>query len=419
MRKFVVVIAAASAAMAAALTMGGGVEPLTCDRNAANGTQLATQYAAATAGQTVCLTASTDYGTLTTNATKTGANVTITAADNVDATLAVYFNPATNTTIDGTASGGTITMDGADCCNESYVLAGSKSLEFKHLTFTAPLHLEKDNAGTILVDHGTFWNIAFVNTSPARLTIWGTGQGVTVQNSLFGGPNGDADGIRTDGGDVVIQDNEFTQFRDLGDPFNHNDPIQQCCSDPSPSGNIIRRNYFHDNGSPTGTPDNKGISSYIMQADGGSNSVVEDNVFAGGSHAWVGGNLTWNSDTGSNIRHNTFEYSATGCGVSDSTPAWNSGCGGISLDRKLTDDAGSGTVIRDNIITEVGTANGSAFTADHNMSPLAAITGATNFTGTPVYVGGTHPTTYEGYCLAPGSPGKGAASDGLDVGMRC
>jgi hypothetical protein len=32
--------------------------------------------------------------------------------------------------------------------------------------------------------------------------------------------------------------------------------------------------------------------------------------------------------------------------------------------------------------------------------------------------GSAHPTSYAGYRLAPGSPGKGAASDGLDVGIH-
>jgi hypothetical protein len=42
-----------------------------------------------------------------------------------------------------------------------------------------------------------------------------------------------------------------------------------------------------------------------------------------------------------------------------------------------------------------------------------------DFVGTPVFVGGAHPDTYLVYCLAPGSPGKGRATDGPDVGIRC
>jgi hypothetical protein len=42
----------------------------------------------------------------------------------------------------------------------------------------------------------------------------------------------------------------------------------------------------------------------------------------------------------------------------------------------------------------------------------------TDFIGVPVYVGGENPSTWADYALAPGSPGKGAASDGLDVGIR-
>lgn len=44
--------------------------------------------------------------------------------------------------------------------------------------------------------------------------------------------------------------------------------------------------------------------------------------------------------------------------------------------------------------------------------------GGQNFAGIPRFVGGAHPTTYAGFRLAPGSPGRGRASDGRDVGIR-
>jgi hypothetical protein len=41
-----------------------------------------------------------------------------------------------------------------------------------------------------------------------------------------------------------------------------------------------------------------------------------------------------------------------------------------------------------------------------------------NLAGTPRFIGGAIPTSYDGFRLAPGSPGKNAASDGRDVGIR-
>ena len=41
-----------------------------------------------------------------------------------------------------------------------------------------------------------------------------------------------------------------------------------------------------------------------------------------------------------------------------------------------------------------------------------------DFIGIPQFVGGSSPNTYAGYALAAGSPGKGKASDGGDVGAR-
>jgi hypothetical protein len=41
----------------------------------------------------------------------------------------------------------------------------------------------------------------------------------------------------------------------------------------------------------------------------------------------------------------------------------------------------------------------------------------TNFSGTPVYSGGSNPSAYSAYTLAANSPGTAAASDGTDVGI--
>ena len=50
---------------------------------------------------------------------------------------------------------------------------------------------------------------------------------------------------------------------------------------------------------------------------------------------------------------------------------------------------------------------------DHNLGP--GLKGAGDLGGTPVYTGAS---SYAGYRLASGSPGKGAASDGTDIGIN-
>lgn len=100
-------------------------------------------------------------------------------------------------------------------------------------------------------------------------------------------------------------------------------------------------------------------------------------------------------------------YRASGCAGGE--------CGYIDINRKSTNPAGVGTQIYDNIaIFTFG--NGSTDTSTSNMFYKGA-TGS-NFNGKPVYVGGALPTSYAGFKLPPGSPGKDMAFDGTDVGAR-
>ena len=78
-------------------------------------------------------------------------------------------------------------------------------------------------------------------------------------------------------------------------------------------------------------------------------------------------------------------------------------------------------LIRDNVFTDpdngITDSSGANWgTQDHNLN--SGLSGSGNITGTPVWAGGSSPTSYGGYHLAPGSPGKSAASDGTDIGIR-
>jgi hypothetical protein len=86
--------------------------------------------------------------------------------------------------------------------------------------------------------------------------------------------------------------------------------------------------------------------------------------------------------------------------------------------RKTADDAGFGTRATNNIANKITIDRATLAERRNNMVRLGpALQG--DFVGVPVFVGGANPSTYEGYCLAPGSPGKGRAADGSDVGIRC
>jgi hypothetical protein len=98
------------------------------------------------------------------------------------------------------------------------------------------------------------------------------------------------------------------------------------------------------------------------------------------------------------------------------------GAGGEECGSK-TGSPPSTTKIQDNILQDGINWGGVQCTPSvdsHNMSwpGFGQIHSSSDFIGVPQFVGGSNPTTYAGYGLAAGSPGKGKASDGGDVGAR-
>ncbi len=351
-----------------------GPLPTTCNLNATTA-NFAAQFAAATAGQVVCL-ASGNYGSFK-GGQKSGM-VSIRSASGRTATISPDFSAANNVRLDNvTIPGGSIS-------------GSSKNITISNSTFTSVFVVETSSANAnVLFDGNTHSNIdAPTNGYPARITVYcsGSPSGITIQNSLFG-PGGDADGVRPDCDDVQVLENEFSDLVDKG--ANHADPIQFYGARRA----VIRGNYFHNQ--------NGEISAYIMQADGGEGNVIEDNVFAGGGGVVYG--ITLYSDKGSIIRHNTFGRGVGGFNVPSGT---------LNLGNKSGQPVSSGTIIRDNVLAS---ASGGPFTGDHNVTQ-SSMSGAGNVVGTPKFVGPL--TSYAGFKLASGSPGKGGASDGVDVGIR-
>lgn len=351
-----------------------------CVRSAHDAQQLAAQYAAASPGQTVCLT-SGDYGKFI--AGRKPGMVGIRGRHGARVRMAIDFDSVENLRIDGV----TITHMLMRGTSRHITIANSR------FTGLAVVLTDQMAHAGIVFDHNVHANIdTCLSCYQGRLHIEGTSHdpaGVVVEHSVFSG--GDSDGVRADAGGIKIIDNEFYGFRDR-DPF-HTDPIQIYGG----TNVLIRGNYFHDNA----------VSAQIMMADGGYHNVVEDNVISGGGYTWA---MTWFSDVGSVIRHNTFDDSGQ-C-------ANNTRCGMLNLGAKAQDRAGYGTIIRDNVlggISNHGEAKTSRFAASHNLTALPT-PGARNMTGLPQFRGPLG--RYSGYRLAPGSRGAGRGTGGTDPGIR-
>jgi hypothetical protein len=348
--------------------------PSDCTRSATPST-FASQVSAATAGDVICL-ASGNYDTWG----GTSKAITVREAEGHTATMGFNFTTGDQGfTVDGvTTPGGSITN-------------GARDITIRNSTFTSHLRFDGLANSNILLDHNTHNNIDSPSGAPnARIGLyWGssTHSGVTIRNSLMRG--GDSDGVHT-GVAVNIIGNEFADI--CQDGPNHTDNIQY----EGATGGVVRGNYVH------ATCTTQGITSY----DGNTNGVlIEDNV-VDIRRQW---GIEWYADTGSIIRHNTLKYYPAGCYAGQS-------CGWIDINRKSTDPAGRDTVVVDNIATAITVSNGSTVAQrHHNLVRQGAATG--DILGTPVFAGGATPTSYAGFALAPGSPGKNAASDTTDTGI--
>jgi Right handed beta helix region len=351
----------------------------TCDRTASTAPALKSEFDAAAAGQTICL-ASGKYGTFRAGS-KPGV-VTVRPRPGATASMALDFAPAVNVRVVG------VTVTSAN------IAGRSRNVTIANSTFTgiAVVNAEQMVNANVLFDGNTHADIDTCTECYAgRLHIEGNSgnrSGVIVANSVFSG--GSSDGVRADADGIEIRGNEFFGLRDE-DPF-HTDPIQIYGG----TRVAIRGNYFHD----------LQVSAAIMMADGGTHNIVENNVIAPSGHTY---SLTWYSDNGSIIRHNTF---------ADGNCDFDKRCGIINLGAKPGMQVGHGTIIRDNVLGGIsypGSDPNRTFTAEHNLS-RDPIPGVGNITGLPTYVGPA--SRYSGYRLAQGSPGEDEASDGTDSGIQ-
>jgi hypothetical protein len=376
----------AGAALVASLpgATAAGDKPATPDT-------LARIFADAQSGDTILL-ASGDYGKFD-GAMKSG-EVVLRAQPGAAVTFDLLsFRKAANITVDGVTVK-EMEIGGSETKN---IIVRNSDVPGQ-TTFRTD---ELQNAN-ILFDHNVHhdWNKTDAcQCGEGRISLYGTGSqptGITIQNSEFRG--GMSDGIQNGSNGTRIL---YNTFHDLvpGTPDGvHTDAIQLYGS----RNTLIKGNYFHDVG-----------AQQIMSPDGADHEVIEDNVFGPGDYPYA---ITLWSDDGSIIRHNTMVPGS----------CWfHLPCGIVTLGQKASCryadecDTGRGTVIENNIMADVGIGEGKAdFTSQSNLVQAASAKGARGLIGKPLFVGGAHPTTYAGYRLAPGSPGRGAASDGGDLGIR-
>jgi Right handed beta helix region/Bacterial TSP3 repeat len=351
-----------------------------CDRNAGPAT-LSSEVSAAAAGETICL-ASGSYGSWS----GTGKAITIRPQSGASPTMRLNLSGSSdgNFTIDGgrdTFSATTgLTITGADITGPVH------DMTVKNARFTGGVKFLSHPHPNVVFDHNEHVGIPASDTG--AIILPGGSQvhsGVTIRNSYF--HDLDPDGIQT-GPAINVLDNEFARL-DPNRSSAHSDAIQLYCGCGAPGvGSLVKGNYAHDG--------EQGIVAF----DGSGDHVIEDNV------VWnfrVHGIVLGGDTPASHVRHNTVG---------------GSGRNQIDCSSK-SGFSPSQTAIYDNIAQYVGLSGAVNCTPsrnDHNMVRQSPGTG--NFLGNPTFVGGPNPTTYAGFRLAPGSPGKNAASNGQDIGIR-
>jgi hypothetical protein len=345
----------------------------------ASTSNLSSVFGSAQAGDTILLAAG-DYGAWS-GGSKSGM-VTLRPQSGATVTMRPNFNGAANLTLDGMTIGG------------ASIAGRSSNIRIVNSRFTSSSTVDGSSMANanIVFDHDTFDGIdACDSCYEGRLTVRGSGGatttpvGVSITNSHFGSA-GESDGVQIIGnayGVKIGPGNEFEGIKQ-GSYQRHVDSIQLYGS----SHTQIVGNYFHDN------------DTILMAPDGGTAENVANNVMIGGGAYRPA--VQFGHHDGSTFTHNTIKNIDINTYVNSGDPEPN---------RNM--------VVRDNLAVNASL-NGSGCsgcTVSYNLFTKGA-TGSNAQTATPVFTGGSAPTTYAGWALKSGSPGKGNASDGSDRGVN-
>jgi hypothetical protein len=262
-----------------------------------------------------------------------------------------------------------------------WLINGSTNVEIIDSTFTFPISVLGTTTG--LVFDGDTFNHLPSGTWEGRLSFAGNASGAVVRNSHFGN-GGCSDGIQVTGNanHIRIEDNEFTGLTQ-GSCAAHVDPIQFYGADHV----TVDGNFFHDNSTGIMTPDANG-----------SPFTITNNVFVGnGGYPWAIVNGGGSDDL---ISHNTL------------VGGWT-----VEIGPSNSGETASNERVLDNVLSDgltiLAPQSTSGIIEDYNLGG----DGLHSFSGSPLFVGGSHPTTYAGYRLAAGSSGIGRASNGSNVGI--
>jgi hypothetical protein len=340
---------------------------------------LSSVFNSAQPGDTILL-AGGDYGNFSGGA-KSG---TVTLKPQAGATASIHpvFNGASNVTLDG------MTIQGAEIGGKSHDIAIVNS-RFTGMTAVDASTMTNAN---ITFDHDTFDGIdACSNCYEGRLTVRGNNNtapvGVKVTNSHFGNSGG-SDGVQVVGDAYGVQigpGNEFSGIRQ-GNYTAHVDSIQLYGS----SHTQIIGNYFHDD------------DTIIMAPDGGDHEYIANNVMIGGGYVPA---VQLGSHDGTQFVHKTVKSIS------------------VHADAKSSSNPSRNVVVSDNVFGPGADTNANDglctnCTVSYNLFTSGGVKGNNNLVGTPKFAGGASPTTFAGWALADGSPGKGNASDGTDRGIN-
>jgi hypothetical protein len=367
---------AAMLILAAPAGVPGAARAATLNASSSN---LSGVYGAAQPGDTILL-ASGSYGTFTGGA-KAGM-VTLRPQAGASASIAPSFNGAAFITLDG------LTINGIDIGGRSHDISVINS----RITASSAVDASTMSNANILFDHDTFDGIDACSTCyEGRLTVRGNNNtapvGVSIVNSHFGNAGG-SDGVQIVGnayGVKIGPGNEFAGIKQ-GSYAAHVDSIQLYGS----SHTQIVGNSFHDD------------DTIIMAPDGGDQEYIANNVMVGAGYVPA---VQLGSHNATQFVHNTVKNID------------------VFMDSKAGGTPSKNGVLRDNVMVNAGfeLTNGggcSACTTSYNLfNGSGNKSGTSAIVGTPVFAGGANPTTYAGWALAGGSPGKANASDGKDRGI--
>jgi hypothetical protein len=342
-----------------------------------------------TAGTVLCFSAGT-YGEIDVYGAHPSGIVTLMPAPGAAVNMGFFnLNGVSNVTItgfSGTSSSGGLLVQVAGQGNNSNITFSKNAMTSNGVNIS-------NNAlanANILITNNTFDGFTTSGES-TRVNVVSNNacpNGITISNNDMG--FGQADGIDVSGNSCQTQilNNTIHDILEQNCGGIHCDGFQD---NGGGNGTHLKGNYFYN------------VSDCFLLDDGSSNTLIEDNVCrtsTSNSSYW----MQFGGASKITLNHNTIISAA-----------------GSQYGNDHNSNPSSNVTFTNNIFPSQPSQNpgqpvSGTFLSDYNLCG-SSCTGSHSMTGTPVYVGGSSPTTYAGYALASGSMGKVAANDAIDIGI--